>query len=255
MACLVAQNVSIVFGHRSIVHDVSLKLEPGTFTAIVGPNGAGKTTMLKGLAGLLPLESGGVRLNGIPLHTLKPIERAKALGYLAQSANPEWSLSVRALISLGRLPWQQGIASNAMSDETAIEKAIATLDLSKFADRMIETLSGGELARVLLARVLAGQPRWILADEPLTHLDLAYQVALFSALKTEAKHGTGVIVVVHDLNLAMRFANRIVMMKDGRVMAEGKARDTLNAATIRAAFGIDVELHETKAGLAIMPVA
>ena len=152
---------------------ISTTLEPGTITAICGPNGAGKSSLLTALAGLLPVERGDVRLDGEPLTDLKPRERARRIGYLPQAGEVAWDLSVRGLVALGRLPHGDNAGE-------PVERALAALDLGNFTARAVSTLSGGERARALLARVMAGEPRWILADEPLAALDLAHQLALLA---------------------------------------------------------------------------
>ncbi len=176
------------------LQDVTTSLETGTITAICGPNGAGKSTILSALAGLLDHDSGEVLLDGTPLSAMHPRNRAQAIGYLPQSAEVAWDVSVANLVALGRLPHRD-------RGKFAVARAMAATDLSDFAHRPMSTLSGGEKARALLARVLAGEPRWILADEPLAALDIAHQLALLRVLRAEADKGTGVVLVLHDLSL------------------------------------------------------
>lgn len=212
--------------------DVSASLRPGEITAICGPNGAGKSTLLQCLAGLLAPDSGGVLLDDARLADLPPRQRAQAIGYLPQSGEIAWDLSVRNLVALGRLPHGGG-------GEAAVEAALASLDLEILSNRPVMSLSGGEKARALLARVLAGEPRWILADEPLAALDLGHQLALIAHLRRAAHAGVGVVLVLHDLALAMNHADRVLMLDRGRLAADGSPEEALTRAVIGRVWRVD----------------
>ena len=205
---------------------VSTRFEPGTITAICGPNGAGKSSLLSALAGLLAPDAGEV--SALELH---PRERAKRIGYLPQSGEVAWDVSVRNLVALGRLPHRD-------RGEDAIARAMDACDLEQFTDRPVSTLSGGEKARALLARVLAGEPEWILADEPLAALDLAHQLNLLSVLRSEADAGRGVVLVLHDLALAMNHADRVLVLRDGTLVGDGAPEHALSSELIEADWGI-----------------
>ena len=210
---------------------VSLALEPGQITAICGPNGAGKSSLLQCLAGLLHSEGGEVTLDGEALRAIHPRTRAQAIGYLPQEGEVAWDVAVRSLVALGRLPHRdRGTAQ--------VESAIAALDLNELADRPVSRLSGGERARVLLARVLAGEPKWILADEPLAALDLAHQLALLRHLRTAAEAGAGVVLVLHDLALAMNHADRVIVLSGGTKAADGAPEEALSADVIQRVWGV-----------------
>ncbi|WP_423140585.1 ABC transporter ATP-binding protein [Parablastomonas sp. CN1-191] len=208
---------------------VTLALRPGEVTAIVGPNGAGKSTLIAALAGLV--RAGPVTLGEAPLAAITPRERARRIGYLPQAGEAAWDVSVRTLAGLGRLPWGD-------EDAAPVARALAALDLAGLADRPLSTLSGGERARAMLARVLAGTPRWLLADEPLAALDLAHREALAATLRALAADGMGVVVVLHDLALAMNHADRVVVLGQGRVVADGPPDDALSPAVIAAVWGV-----------------
>jgi iron complex transport system ATP-binding protein len=210
---------------------VSLTLEPGEITAICGPNGAGKSSLLQCLAGLLSPDQGKVTLGGADLASLHPRTRAQTIGYLPQDAEVAWDVAVRSLVALGRLPHRDG-------GTTQVEAALDALDLRAFADRPVSHLSGGERARVLLARVLAGEPQWILADEPLAALDLAHQLALLSHLRRAARGGVGVVLVLHDLALAMNHADRVIVLDHGTKAADGAPEEALSAAIIEQVWGV-----------------
>lgn len=213
---------------------VSLSLRPGEVTAICGPNGAGKSSLLSSLAGLLAPASGQVVLDGAALFDLKPEARARALGYLPQTPEVAWDISVETLAGLGRLPWR----TSAAEDAAAVEAALSALDLAAFAHRPVSQLSGGERARALLARVLAGTPRWLLADEPLANLDLAHQLALLAHLRACAGQGTGVVLVLHDLALAMNHADRVVVLDQGAVAADGPPALALAEPVLAQVWGV-----------------
>ena len=213
---------------------ISATLNSGSITAICGPNGAGKSSLLQCLAGLLSLQSGVVTLDGKPLESLSPSERARAIGYLPQVGEVAWDVSVETLVGLGRLPHDDGSTG-------AVSEALAALDLLSFAHRPVSMLSGGERARALLARVLAGEPRWILADEPLAALDLAHQLALLRHLRVAAGQGLGVVLVLHDLALAMNHADRGLVLDRGRLAADGPPAEALAEELIAQVWGVEAE--------------
>ncbi len=231
---LAADNLSLTRGGKLVLDRVSASLEPGQITAICGPNGAGKTSLLLGLAGLLDPAAGGVTLGEGELKTLPAQTRAKALGYLPQSADVAWDVAVESLVALGRLPHRD-------RGEAEIEAAIAALSLEELRHRPVSRLSGGERARALLARVLAGTPQWILADEPLAALDLAHQLALITHFKACAVAGQGVVIVLHDLALAMNHADRVLVLRDGRLLADSAPDQALSSENIANGWGIQTE--------------
>jgi len=225
---LAADNVSV----PGRLEGISAVLKPRTLTAICGPNGAGKTTLLRVLAGL---QSGAVTLGAIPLAALPSRQRAQAIGYLPQHGEAAWNLSVKALVRLGRLPH----CTSAAEDEAACEAALAALNCTQLAQRPVYALSGGERARVFLARVLAGQPQWILADEPLASLDLAQTRALLRHLRQLADRGAGVVVVMHSLAHAMNHADHVLVLCEGRLAAAGPADTALAADVIAKVWGVE----------------
>ena len=214
------------------LEDVSTVLHPGTITAICGPNGAGKSSLLSTMAGLLDADSGSVLLDSEPLSALHPRQRAQAIGYLPQSAEVAWDVSVANLVALGRLP-------HGDRGKFAVASAMAATDLSDYAHRPMSTLSGGEKARALLARVLAGEPRWILADEPLAALDIAHQLSLLRVLRSAADEGTGVVLVLHDLALAMNHADRVIVLDKGRIKADSAPEEALSLEIVNDVWGVE----------------
>lgn len=224
------------------LHDVSLTLRPGEVTAILGPNGAGKSTLLACLGGLLVPVHGTVTLGETPLAQLPPRTRARRIGYLPQSPEVAWDVHVETLVRLGRLPWQGAPLHRARTspaeDDAATAEALAAMDLAAFRHRPLSQLSGGERARALAARVLAGRPQWLLADEPLANLDLAHAAALVARLKAQAHEGRGVVLVLHDLATAMNHAARVIVLAGGTVAADGPPETALTAALIEKIWGV-----------------
>ena len=210
---------------------VSATLVPGQITAICGPNGAGKSSLLQCLAGLLTADSGRVSLDGADLTALHPQARARAIGYLPQEPEVAWDVAVQTLVGLGRLPHRD-------RGDAHVAAALAALDLGPLADRPVSKLSGGERGRALLARVLAGAPGWMLADEPLAALDLAHRLALLAHLRRQAVEGVGVVLVLHDLALAMNHADRVLVLDGGRVAADGTPGEALSANVIEQVWRV-----------------
>jgi iron complex transport system ATP-binding protein len=228
---LVAENLTLERGRVRVVEGLSAALRPGEVTAIVGPNGAGKSSLLLALAGLLAPAAGRVTLGGAPLASLHPRARAQVIGYLPQEPAIAWDVAVENLVALGRLPWRDRGAAQ-------IKAALTALDLTALRHRPVSQLSGGERARVLLARVLAGEPRWILADEPLAALDLAHQHRLIAHFSAVAQAGQGVVVVLHDLAAAMNHAGRVLVLKHGTLIADGPPQQALSSDVIAQGWGV-----------------
>ncbi|MDG2003152.1 MAG: ABC transporter ATP-binding protein [Novosphingobium sp.] len=217
------------------LNDFTAAIRPGEVTAICGPNGAGKSSLLACLAGLQQVDAGDVTLDGAGLASLKPQQRARAIGYLPQSPEVAWDVCVEVLVSLGRLPWKNAPAGEA---QAAVDAAIAAMDLDTLRQRPVSTLSGGERARALMARVLATRPQWLLADEPLANLDLAHGAALIARFRQQADEGRGVVLVLHDLASAMNHADRVLVLDRGMLAAHGTPRETLSAEVIERVWGV-----------------
>ena len=232
--------VSVMLGRRLALDGVDARLEPGRVTAILGPNGAGKSTLLKAGAALLPLSGGAVMLGHHPVGSLDPRARARAIGYLPQDAQVGWNMLAREVVALGRLPHRSPFAAPSPEDHAATARALEATETEELAHRPIGELSGGERARVLLARVLAGEPRWLLADEPLASLDPSHQADLLDRLRAFAGEGRGVAIVLHDLVQAQRAADDALLLDHGRVVAFGLAADVLTPDHLQAVFGVRV---------------
>jgi iron complex transport system ATP-binding protein len=235
---LTAENLSVTLSRREVLRDVSLALEKQRLVALVGPNGAGKTTLLRALAGLLP-SRGTVQVGGEALSSLSLRERAKRFGYLPQGHMVHWPLPAWDIVALGRYPHGATDPGRLSAlDASAVMRAMQATGVLEFSDRPATELSGGERSRVALARVLAVEAPVILADEPTASLDPGYQIEVMRNLRTAADNGALAIVVTHDLGLAARFADIVLVMQDGRVAAQGHPADALSEKTLADVFRI-----------------
>lgn len=249
------EHLSLTLRNRPVLRDISGAFTPASVTVILGANGAGKSTLLSCLAALRRPDSGVVTLDGKPLPTIPAMERARQIGLLPQQADIHWDINVRALVALGRLP-HHGRWGRSAADEAAIDEAMAQTDCARFASRKAQRLSGGEQARVLLARVLAGKPDWVLADEPLANLDPAHQLDAMACFRAAATAGAGVVLVLHDLTQAARIADHLIVMKEGEILASGPAAQVLTPAVLEAAYGVRVHIGQDETGAPVIaPIA
>jgi iron complex transport system ATP-binding protein len=237
-ATLSADALTVRLGGQAVLKGVNLALRPGEVTAIVGPNGAGKSTLLTCFAGLRRPDRGRVTVNGQALLKVPARARARLIGYLPQAPEIAWRLDVHTFVRLGRTA-HRGVFGETAADAAAVDLALARTAMTAFAARDITTLSGGERARALIARALAGEPAWLLADEPLTGLDLAHQLDAAALFRAVAAGGVGVVAAVHDLAFAARAADRVVLLAEGRILADGAAACALGPAHLARAYGVE----------------
>ena len=247
MSSLNATGIHVRLGDKQVLNGVTVAFAPGAVTAVIGPNGAGKSTLLSVLAGLRVPDQGKAALDGADLQTLAPRLRAQRLAFLPQIPEIAWGVEARTLIALGRTPFT-GARGLSVEDEAAVDRAIATTHVAALAHRNVHTLSGGERARVLLARALAGEPQWLLADEPLTGLDPGHQLDAADLLRHLADQGRGVIVTLHDLHMALRVADTVIVLAEGRIVAAGPARAALTPDILAAVYGIKGRIWDGERG-------
>jgi iron complex transport system ATP-binding protein len=248
---LEARNVSVKLGDTQALRDVSLALGPG-WTAIVGPNGAGKSTLLRVLAGLHAADAGDVLLDGRLLAQWAPRARAARVAWLAQQGEISGTLTAREIVRLGRLPALGLFAEPTADDEARVDRAMADAECAAWAGRRLQELSGGERQRVLLARALAVGAPLLLLDEPTTHLDPPHQAQLARLLRRQARAGTAVVSVLHDLSLAL-FADTLVLMADGQVRAEGPSAEPTLHEALRGVFGGAIRVERLGARFVAIP--
>ena len=244
---LCADRLRVRLGSREVLRDISLEFRKGEVTALVGPNGAGKSTLLSCLAGLRRPGAGTVTLEGRPIVAFADRERARRIGYLPQTPEIAWPLDVHTFARLGRTA-HRGIFGESAADGAAADRALERAGVADLADRDVTTLSGGERARALIARALAGEPAWLLADEPLTGLDLSHQLDAGRLLREVAREGAGVIVTLHDLAFAVRTVDRVVVIAAGRVAADGAPTQALSPAVLASVYGVDARWIDGEAG-------
>lgn len=237
MIALDASGLCYETGGAVLVRDADIRLAPGELVVLLGPNGAGKTTLLRLALGLLPPDAGSARIGGGEAARLGAAERARRVSYLPQARPLAWAAPVRDVVSLGRFAHGAALGRLAPRDAAAVDRAIHAADLAALAERATDTLSGGELARVHLARAIAAEAPLIVADEPVAALDPRHQHRVLQLLRTFVDGGGGALVVLHDLALAARYADRLVWMKDGRIHADG-GPDTLTTERIAAIYGV-----------------
>lgn len=235
-----ANGIAIAFDCKPILTGIDLALRPGELVGLIGANGAGKTTLLRILADLLPPAAGTVLYDGKPARTLGRRALAQRLAFLAQGGSVQWQMRAEAVVALGRLPHRRPFADLTETDRAAIANAFAATDASAFRERSLGSLSGGERMRVLLARALAVEAEMLLADEPLVGLDPRHQLEAMALFRRIAAAGTGVVVVLHDLSLAGRFCDRLVLLESGRILADGPPATVLDDDNLARAFGIAV---------------
>lgn len=235
-----AERVRVCAGPQTILHATSVQFTTGQVVGLIGPNGAGKSTLLRTLCQLQNIESGRVLLDGQDMAHLPSEQRARSLAYLPQLTECHWPLKTEHVVALGREPYHHSHKLQP-SDLEAISMAMQQADVQHLMGRTVNHLSGGELARVMLARALATQAPLLLADEPTAGLDVQHQLKLMELFRQLADQGHGVIVVLHELHLAMRFCDRLVLLHEGHCVADGQAAEVLTTEHLQNVYGIQAQ--------------
>lgn len=252
MSSLTLDHVSASLNGTRIVTDISLNVASGTFLGLIGPNGAGKTTLVRAIAGVLP-STGAIRIADTLAGDLDASERAKRIAYLAQSAECAWPMTAARLVALGRLPHQGPMTRLTPENRKAIDRAMARAGVAAFADRPVNSLSGGERARVLLARALAVEADILLVDEPVASLDPYHQLNIMDVLKAEAARGVTVIAVLHDLSLAARYCSELVLMNNGSIVATGRPDTVLTTELLSSVYRVEAHAGSREGEPYIVP--
>lgn len=254
MSLIALENIRMRRGATTVLDGVSISVAEGELVGLLGPNGAGKTSLLLAALGLAPAE-GDIRLGGAPLGALSATERARRAAFLPQEREVGWPMAVEALIALGRAPRRAAGATLTERDNAAVREAMQRMDVADLARRPATELSGGERARVLIARALAQETPLLLMDEPTAGLDPAHQIALMETFRALARAGRGVLASLHDLNLAALFCDRVIVMKSGAAIADGPPRAVLTDALLARAYGVRAWIEQREDQLLLAPFA
>lgn len=237
---LTTRKLSLAYDNHLIIQGLDLAINQGEITTLVGPNGCGKSTLLRGMARLLKPQGGTVYLEGEAIAHLPTKALAKRLGILPQSPPAPEGLTVKELVAQGRYPHQNWLQQWSKQDELKVEEAIATTDLHQFAHRPLDSLSGGQRQRAWIAMALAQDTEILLLDEPTTYLDLAHQIEVLDLLHwLNRKAGRTIVMVLHDLNLACRYSDRLIALRDGKLLAQGRPQAIITEELVRQVFGLE----------------
>lgn len=254
MTLLSVKNLSVALGGKAALSDASFDIHGGEFIGLIGPNGAGKTTLLRAILGLVA-SAGEILLDGDDLHRMTASTKAQKLAYLPQERDVAWPVSVEMLVSLGRSALKPIVASMNAQDEALVDAAMQRMDVAQFRDRSAMELSGGERARVLIARVLAQDTPVILADEPVAGLDPSHQLGLMESFAALAKEGKTVVASLHELSLAAQHCTRLILLHNGRVVADGVPTKVLTPQLLHDVYGIRAKIMTVDDEFIVHPIS
>lgn len=247
MSLLSFDRVHVTLGDTPILSDVTFAVEEGTFVGLLGPNGSGKTTLLRALSALIPFD-GTLRLDGRPVEAWTAAERARRLAFVRQVRSLTFDFTVDELVRLGRAPHKRWMEGYDAGDRDRVRDALTTVDLEECADRSVLSLSGGERQRVFLAQALVQDADLLLLDEPTSHLDVHYQFSFMDRIQAQVERGRTVLAVFHDLDLAARYADRLLVLSDGRLVADGPPQSVLTPERIASVFRIRADVVDMADG-------
>lgn len=246
------RNLEVTLSDRKVIHSISFAMQAGEVVGLLGPNGAGKSTLMRAIAGQLRVQ-GSMVLGEHDLRRLTPQSRAKLLAYLPQTRTIGWRMRVRDVVALGRLPWHAYGQHNSPRDAAVIDSALRLMDVDHLAQRLASELSGGEFARVLAARAVAQDTPFLLADEPASGLDPAHQIMMMTALRRLAAKGRMVLVSLHDLTLAARWCDRVLLLDEGRIAGDGTPEEMMQPDRLAEVFRIRAHIARDDEGLILAP--
>ncbi len=238
------KGVGLSYGTAPVLADVDATFGAGCLTAVAGPNGAGKSTLLGIMAGLRPEYVGSCEYRGREIRRWQKRAFARSVAFVPQALHVEFPFTAEQVVMMGRTPFGNGLFE-APGDREAVDRAMATTDTLVFTGRDFRSLSGGERQRVVLASALAQSPEFLLLDEPTTFLDLKHQISMYRLLRELCREGLGVVTVTHDLNLALTYAGRVLLLDRGRVSADGATADVLTQANMNRIFGVHATIHDS----------
>jgi ABC-type cobalamin/Fe3+-siderophores transport system ATPase subunit len=250
------ESLSVDFGSRCVLHDVTLSVQSGEILALIGPNGAGKSTLIRAVSGVIPARSGQIRTNGDTFGALTPIQRARYLAVVPQAISLPPAFTVWETVLMGRTPHLGFLGQTSRADEALAHRALERVHADELSERRVGELSGGERQRILLARALCQSTPILLLDEPTAHLDLQYQVSLLDLVRKLAREDNlAVLIALHDLNLAARYADRVALMVAGQITALGSPREVLTPDLISHAYCLPVQVveHPFAGGPLVLP--
>lgn len=251
MSLLDARGIGYEIDGVGILECVNLEIEGGQMVGLIGPNGAGKSSLLRLLTGVEAVSRGSIDLDGKPLHQWSAAERARRIGYLVQGATAHWPFSVEKIVGLGRMPYQKWWQQASAEDAEKIERAMTRTETLAYRNRIVTTLSGGEQTLVMLARIFAAEPDLIFADEPVAALDPYHQLHVMEILREHACGDCAAVVVLHDLDLAARFCDRLFLLNHGRLYCSGAVGEVLTREHIAEVYGVDSRIECDANGVSV----
>ncbi|PNU04431.1 ABC transporter ATP-binding protein [Novosphingobium guangzhouense] len=254
MVTVTLKGLSVDLRDRAVLHGICATLRPGELTGVIGPNGAGKSTLVRALLGLIPATQGAIEIDGRDIARLSPRELARLISYLPQGQALHWPLSVERLVALGRLPGLGPMSRLGAQDIAAVHAAMERADVLHLAGRTATELSGGERARVMLARALAVGAPGLVADEPLAALDPGHQIDVMELLSAEAREGALVVTVLHDLTMAARYCDRLLLIDRGMLVAQGSPQEVLTSDRLREVYGVTGRIEFGNGSAMVVPL-
>ncbi len=254
MKLLEVTALSVKFAHKTILHNIDFGMNAGEFIGLIGPNGSGKTTLIRSLSGMLPDNKKKVKFLGRSLADYNRKQLAKKMAYLPQGNESHWSITVENLVMLGRLPHQKLWQGSSDLDKKIVQKVLQDCGVSQFANTPVDTLSGGERARVFLSRALAVEPELLLVDEPISGLDPGYQLDVMQKFRQLSESGMGIICVIHNLTLATRYCHKLVMLSEQKIISAGKPEQVLSSENIARCYNIKVHKGEAEGHAFVIPI-
>lgn len=255
MVSITISALDVTLGRRVVLHAIDLRIEPGALVGVIGPNGAGKSTLARAVTGLVRPSAGEVRLDDSPVHGLGRAGLSRKIAYLPQGQTVHWPLTVERLVALGRLPHLAPFSAIGAADRVAIERAMERAEILSLRDRLVTELSGGERARALIARALAVEAPALIADEPLAALDPGHQLQIMELLRAESAGGMLVIAVLHELAMAARFCDRLILIHGGRLIADGPPQTVLTPENLSGCYNIHAWTGEIEGQAVVLPLS